>query len=367
MKKLVISIVLIFNIFAAVLLLLSYLSVVVSPRTFWILAFTGMAYPVIMLVNMAFVLFWLVFRKWYLMLSLICILAGWGFMRRYMQLRLNRPAVKSNQESLKILTYNVRLFNYYQWNADTTAQKQIISYILKEKPDVVCFQEFVSIPGGMADLQHLKKQLSYLSYSHVDYTDAVSGKMNFGMATFSRLPIVRKSTIDFEESLNGSICTDIVFLNDTIRIYNCHLQSIRLKASYAELLDTLSFNISEQQLSEIKDMSVRMRDAFIMRARQVEQLSLHIESSPYPAIVCGDFNDTPVSYAYQRLSGNMKDAFVEAGSGLGYTYRGLFPYVRIDYILCDKIFEPQYFRCDRLEWSDHFPVVAELAFSQKAD
>jgi endonuclease/exonuclease/phosphatase family metal-dependent hydrolase len=177
----------------------------------------------------------MVFRKWYFVLSLICILLGWSSLKRYFQIRIKHPDPVIVENTISLLTYNVRLFNYYQWNKDTTAWQKIIDYIHTEDPDIVCFQEFITLPGTKHDLDNLKKKLKPLSYSHVYYTDRVPRKINFGMATFSKYPIVRKKMINFNESLNGSIYSDLVIRDDTIRVYNCHLQSIRLRRDYNDL------------------------------------------------------------------------------------------------------------------------------------
>jgi endonuclease/exonuclease/phosphatase (EEP) superfamily protein YafD len=173
--------------------------------------------------------------------------------------------------------------------------------------------------------------------------------------------------IEFNESLNGSMSSDIVIGNDTIRIYNCHLQSIRLRNDYNDLLDSLIFNYNEKQLDELKDISIRLRQAYIQRARQVDILTAHIASSTYPVIVCGDFNDTPVSYTYKSLSKNKKDVFIESGSGIGTTFRGNFPYVRIDYILYSPWFKSEYYHAEKVNWSDHYPVRVRFRLGETAD
>jgi endonuclease/exonuclease/phosphatase family metal-dependent hydrolase len=187
------------------------------------------------------------------------------------------------------------------------------------------------------------------------------------MVTFSRYPIVNKKMIDFKESLNGSISSDIVVNGDTLRIFNCHLQSIRLRKDYNDLVDSLIFNYSEKQLDELKDISVRMRQAYKQRAGQVDIMAGYIRSSPYPVIVCGDFNDTPVSYAYTKISKGLKDAFIESGSGMGTTYRENFPYVRIDYVLYSSYFSSLYFHTEKIRWSDHYPVMTRFVLNEKAD
>ena len=106
---------------------------------------------------------------------------------------------------------------------------------------------------------------------------------------------------------------------------------------------------------------------YVQRAYQVDMLSEHIESSNYPVIVCGDFNDTPVSYTYRKLKSGLKDAFITAGTGLGTTYRGLVPYMRIDYIMHSGEFRAKHFQIRKVEWSDHYPVVTQFTISQTED
>ena len=231
----------------------------------------------------------------------------------------------------------------------------------------MCFQEFITLPGTHHDLINLKRKMEPLTYSHVYYTDNVPGKINFGMATFSKYPIIQKKMIDFKESLNGSICSDIVVNHDTIRVYNCHLQSIRLRKDYNDLLDSLIFNYSEKQLDELKDISVRMRQAYIQRADQVDIIKQDIRISPYPVIVCGDFNDTPVSYTYKTLSKELSDVFIESGSGTGTTFRGNFPYVRIDYVFYGPGFTSNYYHTEKVDWSDHYPVITRFTIGERED
>lgn len=261
----------------------------------------------------------------------------------------------------------MRLFNYYQWDKDTSTWTKIINYIHQEDPDIVCFQEFITIPNSKHNLENLKKRMAPLSYSHVYYTDQVPRKINFGMATFSKFPMVHKKMIEFKNSINGSIATDIVVEQDTFRLYNCHLQSIRLRNDYNDVLDSLIFNYSEKQLDNLKDVSLRMKQAFIQRASQVDILSVEIRSSPYPVIVCGDFNDTPVSYAYNTIGKRLEDAFIEAGSGTGNTFRGNLPYVRIDYVFYNAPLHARIYRTKKIHWSDHYPLTVDFTIHEKAD
>jgi len=367
LRRVVRNILFVINTALALLLIIIYLSVFVSPATAWIFAFVALSYPFVLVLNILFIIFWVIYRKWYFLISLFCVLLGWNSMKRFFQVHVKHPEPVVLEKTIDLLTYNVRLFNYYQWNKDTSAWQKIVDFVHTEDADIVCFQEFITLPGTHHDLESLKRELSPLVYSHVYYSDNVPRKINFGMATFSRYPIIHKERIDFEESLNGSVCSDLVIGTDTIRVYNCHLQSIRLRKDYNDLLDSLIFNYSEKQLDELKEISVRMRQAYIQRAEQVDILVRHIRSSPYPVIVCGDFNDTPVSYTYHRLSGKMKDAFIEAGSGIGNTFRGNLPYVRIDYVLYSPPFRAHQYRTQKEPWSDHYPVTTRFTLHETAD
>jgi endonuclease/exonuclease/phosphatase family metal-dependent hydrolase len=349
------------------MLLISYLSAYVSPTHASLLAFLSLAYPFLLFLNIFYVLWWIAFRKWYFLISLICIILGWHALKSTFQIKFKNPPESKENITVRLLTYNVRLFNYYQWTKDTMAWQRIVDYVNDVNPDVVCFQEFITLPGTHHDLNNLKEKMKRLAYSHIYYTDQVAGKINFGVATFSKYPIVNKKMIDFSNSLNGSISSDIIIGGDTIRVINCHLQSIRLRKDYNNLLDSLIFNYSEKQLNELKDISVRMRQAFLLRADQVEILSSEIRSSSFPVIVCGDFNDTPVSYTYRTLSKGMKDAFIESGSGAGTTFRGNFPYVRIDYVLYSPGFTSLYYHTDKVDWSDHYPVLTRFTLNGMAD
>ena len=351
----------------AFLLIIAYFSVYVSPARAWIFAFIGMGYPFFLIINVLFILLWGIFKKWYLVISLLCILLGWSTFRKYFQFQPKKAEPALPENTIRLLTYNVRLFNYYQWHKDTATWRKIIDYIHSEDPDIVCFQEFITLPHSRHDLNNLKKALAPLSYSHVYYTDQVPGKISFGMATFSKFPMVHKEMISFRHSLNGSICTDFIYGTDTFRVYNCHLQSIRLRKDYNDLLDSLIFNYSEKQLDDLKDLSVRMRQAFMQRAEQVDMLRDHIRSSPYPVIVCGDFNDTPVSYTYYKISMKLEDAFIEAGSGTGNTFRGNLPYVRIDYVFYDFPFHAHHYHTKKIDWSDHYPLRVDFTIHEKAD
>jgi len=149
-----------------------------------------------------------------------------------------------------------------------------------------------------------------------------------------------------------------------VRIFNNHLQSIRFnKNNYSFITNSKALK-DDERLREIKDISFRLRDAFIKRASQAKILSKHIQNSPFPVIVCGDFNDVPVSYTYRKMRKNLDDSFIEAGRGIGTTYMGKFPSFRIDFIFHSKEIQCTRFDIPNIKLSDHYPITGEFVLER---
>lgn len=371
MKRLVYKFVLYFNILLAVVLVLSHLSVYISPEKIWHFAFLGLAFPYLLALNVLLIIFWLLFRKKEFLISLIAIITGWNIMTSIVQLNfkfLKEKEIKENytrdyrsdNKTIKILTYNVRAFNIYDWVRFKGAQDSILRFIKNEDPDIICFQEYYTQEKGVFSTSDLYESLKNTPYRHVYYTIGEGQNSNYGIATFSSYPIVGKGVTRFEDSYNISIYSDINVHGDTLRIFNNHLQSVHLNFEDYTFLDSLRYN--EQQLNEILDISHRLKNAFVKRAQQADLISLKISESPYPVIICGDFNDTPVSYTYRKIKSSLSDSFVEAGSGFGSTYAGIFTSFRIDYILHHSDMTSIFTKRVRLKLSDHYPVMTYLRF-----
>lgn len=347
------------NLFAALAILLAYASNYITPTALWPIAFFGLAYPYLLAINLFFLIFWTWRVNKYALLSLIVILVGVGNIGRYVQ----SPSSNSteDQKAIKVLTYNIRVFDNYNWCGEDIDRDSIISFINYNEPDIVCLQEFfIDSKVYSKSETHTRNLLKPTPNHHILYSQATAGNSRrFGIATFSKYPIVRKGSINFENSHNICIYSDIVFNADTVRIYNLHLQSISLKKDYT-LMDSLAY-INSKRIDEVKDISKRLKAAFIRRAQQVDAVKAHVELSPYPVILCGDFNDTPVSYTYHKLLGNKTDAFREAGSGLSQTYRGNLPSYRIDYIFHDAFFNATEYSVPKVRLSDHYPVISVLS------
>lgn len=291
-------------------------------------------------------------------LSILAIIAGFSVNSRLYQFGSQADVTEPN---LKVMSYNVRIFNFYKWDNNTTSRDSILLFIESQKADVICLQEFLTLSNiPNKSQEHINRKLANTPYRHVSYTHEINnGRKQFGIATYSKYPIINSGIIRFPNSINACNYSDIVREQDTFRVYNAHLQSIKLPKDNYGLIDSL-LTIKGKNMDEVKAVSGKLRDAFKKRATQAEMIAKHISSSPYPVILCGDFNDTPVSYTYHKLRGNLTDSFQEGGKGLASTYRGQLPSFRIDYIFHDSRFKTQRFTTKRVDLSDHYPIISEI-------
>ena len=360
MKKYFRKILLWLNIAFALALIGSYLANHLNPEYFWYFAFFGLAYPVLLLINFGFIILWLWRRKWYLFISLIVILAGWGNVGKILQLRLPGKH-REVTDAIKLMSYNIRLFNYYHWEKGEFVGDSILNFILKQDVDMVCFQEFLTTHNvPFLSEEHIDTVLKTLPYKHIFYSYKTHENSNYGLATYSKYPVVKKSSVRFKNSYNSFIYTDIKLGDDTVRFFNVHLQSIKLRRNNYLLVDSPSLRIDSRHITEVKDISGRLKLAYIKRAQQVDELNWYIRQSPYPVVVCGDFNDTPVSYTYSRIKGKLSDAFLGSGEGIGSTYRGISPSFRIDFIFHSRTMRSSVYKTHSVAFSDHSPISCKL-------
>lgn len=349
------------NHLAAIGLLLSYLARYISPERFWLLAFFGLAYPVFVILNIFFIVYWALQFQKRVFYSLLVIIAGWNQLTCFFQITFNGHA-DGPPPLIKVMSYNVKVFDLYNWTHNKETRDKIFNLIDHEAPDIMCLQEFFT-QDSSKKYNNLDSLLAFQKAKqvHVAYTANVKRLHHWGISTFSRYPIVSKGTVDFGyKSNNICIYTDLKIGKDTIRVYNMHLQSIAFGADDYQYMDDLEKNKETEDILHSKSIGKRLKIAFLKRCKQADLIHKSIASSPYPVIVCGDFNDTPASYTYHTIRNDMKDAFVEAGNGFGKTYFGKFPSFRIDYILHSNQFEASDFETIQEEFSDHYPIVTYL-------
>nr|WP_282189244.1 endonuclease/exonuclease/phosphatase family protein [Maribellus sp. YY47] len=317
-------------------------------------ALFGLAYPFFLFGNIAFIVFWLVFKKRFALFSLLAILLGFGFLGRFYQF----SGASSESSDIKVLSYNVR---HFTGGDDKSARKlnaaDFVSFFAEQKADIICLQESRLRRNNVFNLAETVSKLE-----NIKHYQFASSSSTFGSVTMTRFPIVDMGEIRFEGTRNISIYTDVKVETDTIRIYNIHLQSYHIDRHNYAMLEAADTE-EEMRKEAAKVLLKQMRDGWKMRAVQVEAIRKHMDESPYPVIVCGDFNDSPASYSYQTLSKGMEDAFINSGKGVGRTYVGDLPSFRIDYILYSNSMKAYNFETIDLPYSDHLPVSCDLVIT----
>ena len=359
------GILLLLNGIAVLLLIMAYASFHFSPSFIPYIAFAGLAYPFILMLNLLFILLWLLSRMRYAMISLIVVIAGWNHIGRLVQLG-GKDQPNQTNKPIKIMSYNLQ--NFLKINTSTTKyvtnfenESRIRNFIADQDADIVCLQEMLHDRESHGKfLAEIARELDCPNYHHINYFRK-NTKVIDAIATFSRYPIIRKGDLEYEGK-SIAIYTDLVINRDTVRVYNLHLASIHFKQEDYEFWSDIT-NAEEQEKFTAGTGKIlsKMHSAFLKRAGQTDVLLAHFRESPFPLIICGDFNDTPSSYAYNRLSRHRRDAFVDSGSGLGVTYAGeFFPAFRIDFILYDPTFRSASFRRHKIPFSDHYPITTYL-------
>lgn len=346
------------NLIASATLLISYLVIIINPIDFWPIAYLGLVFPFLLLLNLFFILYWLFQKKIHLLLSLISLIAGLNYALRIFQISLPQKNKSDVSESFKMMSYNVKIFDYYNWKRNVESREKIFSVIKNENPHIICFQEFFSSDEyPFKNIDSMMELLSFKDY-YFETIIMVRETERFGLATFSKFPIVNKGKIRYaRNSYNGCIYTDINMNGNIIRIYNVHLQSIKFDYENYDYIKS-----KEVDIEESRKIMGKLKRAFKKRASQSIKIANHIKNTSYPVFVCGDFNDTPISFAYQTIiqSKDLMDAFIEKGWGIGQTYAGPFPLLRIDYILHDKNIEIINYATVKNSYSDHYPVTANF-------
>ncbi len=326
----------------AFILLFSYIIPEIKPSILSYVSLLSLFIPIIIIINILFVFYWIIKLKKQFILSLAVILLGYNYLISFINFSNNSEYVGGN--NISVMSYNVNVFNYNKFNNELKqklSRDSIIAYTSTKEVDIISFQEYSN-----------KFPFEFKSYPY-KFESLREGYLNFGQAIFSRFPINSSGTIKFENSNNGAIFTDIIINRDTIRIYNIHLQSFKFDKS----LEVSEFNENSDKL--LKDLN----NTFQIQQGQAEILESHISNSPHRVVVSGDFNNTAFSYTYNLIKSDLKDSFVEKGSFLGQTYNYNSIPLRIDFILVDKLFKVNDFKIEKVKYTDHSPIISKFTIN----
>ena len=263
----------------------------------------------------------------------------------------DKENVQEAKNTFSIMSYNVRLFNAYNWIKEEEVKDKIFDLFNQRNTDILCIQEF-----------YAPKQLPKLDYPF-QHIGLQNKKSQWHMAIYSKYNQINKGTVSIkgERMNNTCIFSDMIIDKDTIRVYNIHLASNWFDKSDLAFMENPK--MSKEAIKQgVFGIVKRLKNSFQKRAMQVEVIKQHMEKAPYKIIVCGDFNDTPNSFAYHKISEGLQDAFLNKGKGIGSTFLGKIPFLRIDYILHSSKFRTNTFDTHQQKLSDHKAIESSLGF-----
>lgn len=358
--KLVLFIVLLF---LAVILGLGVYCQDVNPIDNGVLPFFGLVFPLFFVLNLFALLVLFIGKRVLLIIPLVALVYAYPSSKNYFKIFAKSEFSKEDIKEIKLLTYNVRIFDANE-NIGGNIKDRIFSSLKDQDANIMCFQEYYYVETpGLFDTKSIIQEELMLPNHHENLTHHMRGGLHSGVATFTSLPIVNKGSISFDSDNNNTcIYTDIVIDNDTVRVYNTHLSSIRFQHEDYELVNQVNdeVELSDEEITAYKRIYSLMDKAYKKRSLQLQKILDHIYECPYPVVLAGDFNDTPVSYCYAQTRKYLTDSFVESGSGIGNTYIGDFPSFRIDYIFHSEEIESAAYKTLPEELSDHHAVYTKL-------
>jgi endonuclease/exonuclease/phosphatase family metal-dependent hydrolase len=333
-----------FNIVLTVLTVISYVLPFVAPKLSPLLSVFTLVMPLMLVLNGFFFCYWLIQVKKQMLLSGIILLVGITFISK--TFKFSQKVQPEDAQDFTLMSYNVRLFNLYEWLPDRGIPSKIISFIKEQKPDILCLQEYSKQAVGDTAFRQYKHKFIF------------SEKGQTEQAIYSRFPIINTGDIQFPGSANNAVFADIKKGKDTLRVYTMHLQSVKISPDIHESIDE----------EKGKMILKRISAAFEKQQLQAEMVEKHKSECPYPMIICGDLNNSAFSYVYRSVKGKMKDSFEEAGKGFGKSYNFKYYPARIDYIFTDKSIDVREYKTfSTFVNSDHFPVMTRLCFEKEVD
>lgn len=338
-----------------------------NPEHWWFLSLFTLLLPYLLLFLILFILLWLLIKPLWSIISLLIIIASLGAIKNVFPIHFS-PDFSLNKKSgdIRIMSWNVELFNILHYKDQPQNKQKMIDLINKYDPDIACFQEMVAGENihAINYFPDIEKKLKFKDYLYsYRVRDDFDRYHHFGIIVFSKFPILRKQTlVNNPNSYNSTFqFIDILVGEDTFRIFNVHLQSLKFSKTNLSYLD--SGRVPQVgNISESKNIISKIKLGILKRASQALFIKDELNNSPYPVVVCGDFNDVPDSYAYETIGKGLQNAFAERGSGISRTFSSISPTLRIDNIFTDKKFKIiQYIRIKKL-LSDHFPIIADIRF-----
>ena len=350
------------NIPVILLFLLSGYSDRVSPDTSVFFSYLGLIFPLLLLLNIGFLLVAIFLMRWRLVVAgVISLLLCWEPTHRYFPFHGYQDISEGNV--LKVLTYNVMGFAYLSHTEKSP--NPILAYIDWLDADIVCLQEYAeSTRSSHLTRKKIQKALKRYPYHQVTIKKRI-GIWNYGTAVFSKYPILNSKQIAYKSKYNISTIHEIDLDGKKLTLINNHLESFKLTSKDRSLYSSFITHLGADEFGELRDnVQEKLGDAFKIRAKQAEAVAAAIQQvKDGYLMVCGDFNDTPISYAHRTIQGPLRDAFADSGMGMGITYNQNYFWFRIDHILHSPNMKSMNCTVDKEEYSDHYPLWSYLQLS----
>lgn len=275
---------------------------------------------------------------------------GWPYIKSTIQIN----PIKADKEGLNIINYNVRVFNVYEHlkEQNPEAPTAMVHWLAQSQATILCLQEYYNDDDSPTFNVTTKITKAGFKDNYVSVNKRNRIGAEFGLAIFSKIPIINHGVVSFGKEQNKAIYADVVYQKDTIRVYNIHLYSMKLKMD-----DLIHEEQGKKKISKAKETFNQIKEGFKIHAAEAKILKQHILSSPYSVVLTGDFNALPYSYIYLSFNEFMQNSFEKAGNGLGFTYRENPSFIRIDNQFSSKEFDIVVHKVhNELNYSDHYPI-----------
>ena len=344
----------------AVTLVLTYFVPHVNPSRVWFFPVLGLAAPITYVAAVILMLYWIIRWRW-LRAGVMIVIVAVGFFKvslfwRPDIRRVYEETGNPDRGTFKVMTYNVRSF--YGENGHSSVE-DILRLIDEQDPDIICLQEFnARLAARSEEFSLLEEKYESAGFGRTAAPDSV---YEAPLAILSKFRILRSRTLLTPAS---SVWADVLVGDDTVRVFNNHLHSTAINAADNEYITEHRFLSDTARETKIRSIVERLRENSVLRAAQVDSIARVVGETRTRRIICGDFNDTPMSYVYRTMARGSRDAFRVCGSGYSHTFRGFFNTLRIDYVLSRGL-EPVTYETLPVEYSDHHPVVVRLKKTDK--
>ncbi|MEO8414167.1 MAG: endonuclease/exonuclease/phosphatase family protein [Ginsengibacter sp.] len=360
------GILILLNIGVAIAYLIASIAPFTTTREVWILAFPGLVFPLIFFALLFFIILWVILKSKWWWISLFVLLLGFQQIMAVFAFNIPKEfSYDKKPNTLRVLQWNVSSWDENgKRNDGKSYQPLMMELIQKQNADVLCFEEYFD-PIAVRDFEPNIATITNMGYPYHYFVATAYYKNDYetGIVIFSKYPMIDSANYSLNINNEGEhlLYTDIKVNGNIFRIFATHLQSVHFVGRDYQSLSRLKRG-QEKGFSDSRAIVSKLKRGYVSRYQQAELVSQKIKESPYPSLICGDFNDVPNSSTYFKIKGNFQDAFLKKGTFLGRTFRFISPTLRIDYILADKKFKVTQYRRIRVPYSDHYPVETDLAY-----